>query len=244
MTVQSDADLITRRLRDLSDTPLDPAPIIKTGLPFYGVGLRDLERIARGWLREHPEAGPGEVLALADELWGRAVREEMVAATYLVHRHRGALQGFGARRIDRWGRLLDNWETTDNVGGRVVGPWIALDPPNRIPVLERLATRRNPFLRRLALVGCVGFGRGDDSDRWWPQVSAIVLSLAGDEAASIPRAISWVLREHLRHSPAAVAAFLDEHAGELPAIALRETRNKLRSGTKTGRPGRSRPLPS
>jgi 3-methyladenine DNA glycosylase AlkD len=235
MTAQSDADLLAGRLRELSDTPIDPAPIIKTGLPFYGVGLRDMERVARGWLREHPEAGAAEVLALADELWGRAIREEMVTATYLVSRHPEALESFGARRIDRWGRLLDNWETTDNLGGRVVGPWIVLDPPGRIPVLERLASRRNPFVRRLALVGCVWFGRRQDSGRWWPQTSVIVLSLAGDREASIPKAISWVLREHLRHSRDDVAAFLDEHGDRLPAVARRETRTKMATGTKTGR---------
>jgi len=238
VTAQSDADLIAARLRELSDTPVDPAPIIKTELPFYGAGLRDMEAVARRWLREHPDAGPAGVLALADELWGRAIREEMVTATYLVNRHREALERFGARRIDRWGRLLDNWETTDNLGGRVVGPWIVLDPPGRIPVLERLAGRRNPFLRRLALVGCVGFGRRHDSDRWWPQISAIVLSLSGDEEASIPKAISWVLREHLRHSRDEVAAFLGDHGDRLPAVARRETRTKMATGTKTGRRSR------
>ena len=233
--MNADADLITARLRGLSDTPADPAPIIRTGLPFYGVSLGDMESIARQWLREHPQAGPAEVLALADELWGRAIREEMVTATYLVNRHREALERFGARRIDRWGRLLDNWETTDNLGGRVVGPWAVLDPPDRIAVLERLTARRNPYLRRLALVGCVWFGRRGDSGRWWPQISAIVLSLADDEEASIPKAVSWVLREHLRHSRDQVAAFLDEYGGRLPAVARRETRTKMATGTKTGR---------
>jgi 3-methyladenine DNA glycosylase AlkD len=232
------ADGIGAALRAISAVPIDPAPIIKTSLPFYGVGLRDLERIARSWRRDHPEAGPDEVLALADDLWSRAIREEMVTATFLVGRDRGAREGFGVRRIDRWGALLDNWETTDNLGGRVTGPWAAADPASRVPVLERLAGRRNPYLRRLALVGCVWLGRLEDSDRWWPQTSAIVLRLASDREASIPKAISWVLREHLRHSRDTIAMFLDERWDDLPAVARRETRTKLATGTKSGRPPR------
>jgi 3-methyladenine DNA glycosylase AlkD len=235
----AEADVIAARLRSLSAAPVDPAPIIRTALPFYGVGLRDMERIARRWLRDHPGARPREVLTLADELWGRAIREEMVTATFLVGRHRGALSGFGARRVEGWGRLLDNWETTDNLGGRVLGPWIWGDPEARISTLERLAGRRNPHLRRLALVGCVCLGRLEDSDRWWPRTAAIVLRLREDREASIPKAISWVLREHLRHSGGRVAEFLDAHGDEIPAIARRETRTKMATGTKTGRSQRT-----
>ena len=37
--------------------------------------------------------------------------------------------------------LLDNWELTDNLAARVVGPRVAADPGARLGVLERLATR-------------------------------------------------------------------------------------------------------
>jgi 3-methyladenine DNA glycosylase AlkD len=65
-------------------------------------------------------------------------------------------------------------------------------------------------------------------------VTGIVLRLAGDPEAAIPKAISWVLREHTRTVPGLVAEFLDEQEAVLPAIAKRETRNKLRTGTKRG----------
>ena len=235
MTAGHDADRVSAALRALSPVPVDPAPVIKTALPFYGVSLRDLERIARGWLREHPDTAAGEVLGLADELWSRAVREEMVTATFLVGSHSGALDRFGARRIDRWGPLLDTWETTDNLGGRAVGPWVCLDPGARVAVLERLAGRRNPYLRRLALVGCVSLSRLERAERWWPATSAIVLRLAGDREASIPKAISWVLRSHLKGCRDLVTDLLAEHGDRLPAIARREVRTKLATGTKTGR---------
>lgn len=236
LDITAEADRLSGALRALAPAPVDPAPVIRTALPFYGADLGGMEVLARAWHREHPGAPVGEVLALADALWARAIREEMVLAAMLVERRPAAREAFGLRRLDRWGALLDNWETTDNLGGRVVGPWAAADPAGRLGTLERLAQRRNPWLRRLALVGGVYLGRRPDAAVWWPRVTGIVLALADDREAAIPKAISWVLRAHTGRCPAQVAAFLEEHRADLPAIAVREARNKLATGYKTGKP--------
>jgi len=234
----AEADRLSASWRALAATPVDPSPIIRTALPFYGVGLRDLEGLGRAWHREHAAVAAPEVLAVADALWDRGVREDMVLAAMLVERRREARDALGLRRLDRWGALLDNWETTDNLGGRVVGPWAAADPGARLSTLERLAGRRNPWLRRLSLVGCVHLGRRPDAAVWWPQVSALVLALAGDREAAIPKAISWVLRAYTGRCPGEVASFLEMHGSRLPAIAVREARNKLATGYKAGKPSR------
>ena len=232
---RGEADALSAALRLLAPEPVDPSPIIRTTLPFYGAGVGDMERLARAWDREHPGAVPREVLAVADALWARAVREEMVLAAMLVERRPAVLEAFGTGRLDRWGRLLDNWETADNLAGRVLGPWVAADPGARLATLERLAASGNPWLRRLGLVGCVYVGRRPDAASWWPRVSGLILTLAGERRAAIPKAISWVLREHTRHCPEAVAAFVEEHGPALPALAVREARNKLATGYKSGR---------
>jgi hypothetical protein len=52
-----------------------------------------------------------------------------------------------------------------------------------------------------------------------------------------------VLRSWLGPCPAEVAAFVEGHADRLPALAVRETRAKLATGTK--RPPRAaRPVPA
>jgi len=242
LDARAEADTLSAALRLLAPERVDPSPIIRTALPFYGVRIGDMESLARTWYSEHPPASPREVLAVADALWARAVREEMVLASMLVERRPAVREAFGARRLDRWGALIDNWETADNLAGRVLGPWAAADPSVRLGTLERLARRRNPWLRRLGLVGCVYLGRRADAAAWWPRVSGLILTLAGERRAAVPKAISWVLREHTRHCPEAVAIFLAEHGPALPALAVREARNKLATGYKSGkRPG---PRPS
>jgi hypothetical protein len=49
----------------------------------------------------------------------------------------------------------------------------------------------------------------------------------------------WLLRSLTENHRDRVAHYLDEHRADLPAIALRETRRKLDTGTKTGRSRRS-----
>ncbi|MCB2223459.1 MAG: DNA alkylation repair protein [Actinobacteria bacterium] len=232
----AEAGRISALLRGLSSTPVDPSPIIRTALPFYGVRVGDLRKVAIRWHRDHPGADPHRVAALADALWSAHVREEMVVAALLHGRDARSRSVFGLRRADRWAAAVDNWETGDAVGAWLAAPATADEPARRYPMLESLAGRRNPWARRLALVGCIGTARDPAAaGEWWPAVAGIVVRLAADREAGIPKAISWVLREHTRHTAPEVAGFLDAEAGALPAIAVRETRAKLATGTKRGR---------
>jgi 3-methyladenine DNA glycosylase AlkD len=178
---------------------------------------------------------PPTVAAVADALWQRAVREEMVVAALLHGHDERSRSRFGLRRADRWARLVDNWETADALGAWLAARATADDPGRRYPMLETLAGRTNPWSRRVGLVGCIGTARTPGAREWWPRVTEIVLRLAGDREAGIPKAISWVLREHTRNTSAEVAVFIDAYRADLPAIAVRETRRKLETGTKSGR---------
>lgn len=234
-SMERQAQALSAELRSLSSTPVDPSPIIKTALPFYGVSLADLRSMARRWHRGHPEASSADVAALADGLWSRAVREEMVLATLLHGHDRRSRERFGLRTVDRWVRSIDNWETADAVGMSLLAPWVADDPERGYRTLDLLSRRRNPWARRLSLVGCLGTGRTAEAARWWPRVEALVLRVSGDREGGIPKAVSWVLRVHTGRCPDRVAALLDRHAAALPAVAVRETRHKLATGTKSGK---------
>ena len=235
MDLAAEARRISLLLRGLSSTPVDPSPIIRTTLPFYGVSVGELRKIAGGWHREHPDIDPRLVATLADLLWSRSIREEMVVGALLHGRDAGSRSRFGLRTADRWCRSVDNWETSDAMAAWLTAPAVVDDPRRRFPMLETLAGRRNPWARRVGLVACIGTGRTPDAAVWWPRVTGIILRLAGDREASIPKAISWVLRAHISHAAPLVADFVDAHVADLPAIAVRETRNKLRTGTKSGR---------
>jgi 3-methyladenine DNA glycosylase AlkD len=207
-------------------------PIVRTSRPFYGARVGDLRATAADWLRAHPGATGEQVAGLADRLWGTGVREEQLVACFLLARDRAALAATDPGRVRSWTALLDNWETTDQLGMNVLGPLVATDPAARLGPLATLAGDPSPWARRLALVACTRLARADDPARWWPAVAELVLALAGDRQAALPKASSWVLRSWLAPCPGQVAAFVDANAGRLPAMAVRETRAKLATGSK------------
>jgi 3-methyladenine DNA glycosylase AlkD len=238
LDVAAEADALTAALRALAPEPT-VVPIIKTSRPFYGARVGDLRRTARDWLRAHRDASPAQAAALADRLWNAGIREEQLVACFLLAGHREALAVTQPSRVRDWTALLDNWETTDQLGMNVLGPLVALDPGARLGGLEALAGDPNPWARRVALVACTRLARSGGGAGHWPRVAGLLLGLAGDREAALPKAASWVLRSWLEPCPAEVAAFVDRHADRLPALAVRETRAKLATGTK--RPGPPRP---
>jgi 3-methyladenine DNA glycosylase AlkD len=237
LDVAAAAAAITADLRALAPEPT-AVPIIKTSRPFYGARVGDLRRAAAGWRRGHRDAAPAQVAELADRLWQAGIREEQLVACFLLAGDPAALAATDPARIRAWTALLDNWETTDQLGMNVLGPLVGLDPARRFGLLEALAADPHPWARRLALVACTRLARSDGAAGLWPRVAGLLLALAGDREAALPKASSWVLRSWLGPCPGEVAAFVDDHAARLPALAVRETRAKLATGTK--RPPRPR----
>ncbi len=122
---------MVKELRKFAPKQTSASPIIKTDLPFYGVKVGELRKLARRWVGEHKEASAGEVLDLCDALWNEKVREEMVLASVILQRHKGARDEITLDLIDSWRPLLDHWETTDQFGQAVIGLWVADDPGGR-----------------------------------------------------------------------------------------------------------------
>jgi 3-methyladenine DNA glycosylase AlkD len=237
LDVAAEAAAVTASLRELAPEAT-VVPVIRTSRPFYGARVGDLRRAAAGWRRGHPGASPAQVAELAERLWQAGIREEQLVACFLLAGDRAALAATDPARVRDWTALLDNWETTDQLGMNVVGPLVALDPAGRFGLLEALAGDPHPWARRLALVGCTRLARAEGAAALWPRVAGLLLELAGDRTAALPKASSWVLRSWLGPCPGEVVAFVDAHAGRLPALAVRETRAKLATGTK--RPPRRR----
>ena len=89
--------------------------------------------------------------------------------------------------------------------------------------------------RRAALVLLVTPTRTSDDPRFADLAFAVVTRLAPERDILITKAVSWLLRSLVTRHRDTVIAYLDANADSLPAIAIRETRTKLKTGTKSGR---------
>ncbi|MFI4973194.1 MAG: DNA alkylation repair protein [Caulobacterales bacterium] len=211
-----------------------------SGHPFFNVSIPDLRAMARGWLAAHRKtAEDGEVLELAARLLtGEAYEEKVLGAVVL---------GYGARArrlatpamVDVWLDHLAGWAEIDSLCASVFpAEQQAVDWPAWRALIERLARDPNINKRRAALVLLTTPCRTSDDPRFRDLAFEVIERLKGERPILITKAVSWLLRSMTGRHGAAVAAYLDANPGSLPAIAVRETRVKLATGVKSGRPRR------
>jgi len=107
-------------------------------------------------------------------------------------------------------------------------------------VIHRWTRSRNRWWRRAALVSTVPLnmksqgGTGDAK-----RTLALCRLLLEDRDDMVVKAMSWALRALSTREPRKVEQFIDKYCDALPRLALREVRNKLRTGRKDGRSGRT-----
>ncbi|MEV0589459.1 DNA alkylation repair protein [Nonomuraea sp. NPDC050310] len=137
---------------------------------------------------------------------GRGVSEEDRTALYEVM----------MSRIDRF----NTWDLIDRAAPRVVG-WYLLDKPR--DVLFDLARSDDRWRRRLAITAAFWIIRQGDLD----DPLMLCTLLAGDPERLVQTNVGVALREIGRVDSQRLTRFLDQHEGELSAVARRTARTAL-----------------
>jgi 3-methyladenine DNA glycosylase AlkD len=211
-----------------------------SGHPFFNVAVPELRRIARAWIAAHRKADDAELLAVVCGLFaGEAYEEKVLAAILLAANPRMRRLGTPAL-TEAWLDQLQGWAEIDSLCASVFGPdELAADWPAWRGLIDRLAGDANINKRRAALVLLCTPTRTSDDPRFRDLAFAVVERLKGERAILITKAVSWLLRSMAGWHGAAVGDYLEANAASLPAIAVRETRTKLQTGTKSGRSKRA-----
>jgi 3-methyladenine DNA glycosylase AlkD len=195
--------------------------------------LRALRRALSRELREAPGARVIEVATLLSQ--ATAESGHRFVAYELVQRHPKAPASIDARNLERLGRGISSWEQVDCFSTYVSGPaW----REGRVGARQIHAWARSPdrWWRRAALVSTVPLNlkaQGGTGDI--PRTLRVCDLLRDDRDPMVVKALSWALRVLARPEPEAVRAYVRRNADSLPALALREVRNKLETGLKNPR---------
>lgn len=202
--------------------------ILGVANPLWRSERRLLSGVVRGW--------PGaDVVALAQALIDTGVFEARSVGIELVAKHRGARSLLDREVLEVLGEGGDNWASVDQLGTQLAGPaWVRGQLSD--DAVAAWAGSPDRWWRRTALV-CAGAlnkrscgGSGDT-----PRTRAICEQLVADRDDMVVKGLSWALREWSTTDPAAVRDFLVAYDGVLAARVLREVRNKLRTGRKSGK---------
>lgn len=199
---------------------------MKSTVPFHGVRVPEVRRIATAVARDHPFTGRDEWTDEVLTLWRSAThREERYAAAHLafVGPCRRWLDGDALPMIDEMIVTGAWWDHVDELAGRHLGLMLRQDPARVRPVVWRWATDDDLWRRRSAIICQL---RSKDETDLELLTHAIAASTASPEFF-LRKAIGWALRQHAKVDPDWVVAYVDRHVDDLSDLSRREALKNL-----------------
>jgi 3-methyladenine DNA glycosylase AlkD len=201
-----------------------------------GVANDELRRLAKQARKGRPAWRHEQWLAFLDRLYTGDLFEQRVLAGMLLGVLTAVRRSLQLAHLRMWLAGLVGWAEIDNTCQSI---WSADEVLARWedwqPFLSGLAQDENISLRRASLVLLVTPLRSSADPRLCQQALANIERLQAERDPLIAKAISWALRAMSQQQPELARSYLDAHAADLPAIAVRETRRKLETGKKAGK---------
>lgn len=212
-------------LRDALRAAADPAiapgqqAYMKSAMPFLGVRLPEVRRVARTGAKDIADAETLRALAL--ELWKAAEhREERYAALAVLGLR--PLKGDPevvplVEHMVRTGRW---WDYTDDLAHRIADLHDAR-PGETADLVRAWSVDDDCWIRRIAILSQLG--RRDQLDA--ALLADVIAPSLGESEFFLRKAIGWALREYARVAPDWVRTYVDTH--ELSPLSRREALKHL-----------------
>ena len=198
---------------------------MKSAMPFHGVPVPEVRRIARAELAAHlpPDRQTWHDTVL--ELWDRAThREERYAALALVRSSRAArYQDIESLELYRHLVVTGAWWDLVDELARAVGAVLRSVGPAAVAVVRYWSRDDDLWLRRVAILCQLGAGVATDRALLADCIDA---NLA-DREFFIRKAIGWALRDLARADPVWVRAFVEAAGDRLSPLSRREATKHL-----------------
>jgi 3-methyladenine DNA glycosylase AlkD len=197
---------------------------------------------AKRWLAANKAADIAGALALVESLLAGQSHEEKTLAAILVGASARLRLAVRPADLCRWLGQVNGWAEVDSFcqnlfsAEQMVDDW----PAWRV-FLEALSTDADINRRRASLVLLTGPVHYSSDTRFSDLAFANIERLKAEAPILITKAVSWLLRALVDNHRAAVIRYLAEQEASLPKIAVRETRTKLATGTKSGRAAPGKP---
>lgn len=202
--------------------------------PRYPISAPALRKIAKSWMREHREVTAAEFAEMLTSLIEARSSTEKCMAGILMDYATAHQRSFDPKLFDRWLDHLKGWAEVDAVcTGEYTIHQLPAEWKKWGPLLKKFCKSNNIHKRRASLVLLCSPVRHTDD----PQLASAALenisALKSEKEVLITKAISWLLRSMVKHHKKLVTEFVKDNRDTLPAIAVRETLIKLKTGRKT-----------
>ncbi len=206
---------------------------LSSGHRYYDVSVPARRAMSKAWLKANRGIGDKEFIAVLDSLMLGQSHEEKTVACILLACHAQGRAAVGPKKLDTWLNDLVGWAEVDSLCQNVFTAEEVLDDSKRWEAfIRKLARDKNINKRRAALVFLTGPVRYSADKRLAAVAFDVVEVLKGERDIIITKAVSWLLRSLTENHKRAVADYIGRNRDSLPAIAVRETMQKVPTGRK------------
>ncbi len=202
--------------------------------PRYPINAPTLHLIAKQWSKDHKKLTAADFQKTINSLiHGKSATEKYMAGILLDLSTRDQRQ-FDPASFEAWIDELVGWAEVDSV---CTGDFTITAIPENFKawkkILVRLSKSKNINQRRASLVFLCSPLRRIQDDQLADLAFENIDRLKHEKEILITKAISWVLRSMVSHYRNKLENYLKKNQSSLPAIAIRETLTKLRTGRKS-----------
>jgi len=226
---------IERRAAETNTPSPHGSRYVGTTKPMYSIRAAVVGEMFRAFKKRHADLSQAEFVALLDSLARGKTYNEFIAVGVLLGAYPQRRAALDPRDLDRWLERAEGWAEVDVFCGNFSADEMLDNWKTWKSMLTAFARDANIHKRRASLVLLVVPVRESDDARLAKLAFANVDKVKHEKDILITKAVSWILRELIKHHRAEVEAYLDANAGTLPKIAIRETRVKLETGRKAGK---------
>lgn len=201
--------------------------------PKYPINNPLLRSITKEFTRSHKDLPADVFKDLLTLLFESPSCTEKMAAGFLLDTCTKDQRKFNPAIFDKWLNHLEGWVEVDTLcTGKYSKVEIGSQWDAWKKILSKFATSKNIHKRRASLVFLCQPLRERNEEMVSLAFKNIKL-LSREKEVLITKAISWVLRSAVKNHKKEVTDFVNKNKETLPAIAVRETLVKIKTGRKT-----------
>lgn len=157
-------ELIARLKKEGKDPCGFPlAKYLGTAHTVYNVPVPEMQKIAKGWAKDHQTISRDELVSFVDTLFHGESREEKIMASLLLGAFPHFLWDVPSPSLDRWMGELTGWEEVDSFCDEV-DVWLRVDVANRLSLLKKWNKYKQIEKRRASLVVLCSSVRNDNNE--------------------------------------------------------------------------------
>ena len=201
----------------------------------YQVTVPCRRKIAVNFIKKYPQLVSKELITLLDYLFMGKSHEEITLGGLLLEYLPKLKRELNPQSLDKWLEHTEGWAEVDTL---CQSNWKAEILLSNWPAWEKLLNKfvidRNIHKRRASLVILNKAIRQSDDTRLSEMVFKNIELLKHEKNILITKAISWLLRSLIDKHRLVLEKYLLKNEVSLPKIAVREVKNKLKTGKKSG----------